>query len=94
MRSKVAVVLSLIFILATGTAALVVNTRILDTSPQNDIGRANEVLVPAPSAPGVTTGVPPSVLPPPPQPPTSRGDDEDRSPAQRHDHGADDESDD
>ena len=33
MRSKVAVIVSLVFVLAVGGAALAVNTRILNTSP-------------------------------------------------------------
>lgn len=76
MRSKVAVIVSLMFVLAVGGAALAVNTRILNTSPQPDIGRANELLLPsgAPPAatpPPVTT---PAVLPAPtPAAPTSAG---------------------
>ena len=51
MRSKVAVIVSLVFVLAVGGAALAVNTRILNTSPPPDIGRANEVLVPGGAQP-------------------------------------------
>jgi hypothetical protein len=58
MSSKVAVIVSLLFVLAIGGAALAVNTRILNSSPQPNIGRANEVLVPA--------GAPPATLPGPP----------------------------
>lgn len=74
MRSKVAVVVSLVFVLAIGAAALAVNTRILETSPQPDIGHANEVLAPS-SAPAVE---PPAVTPPalPPTVSSPRIDDE------------------
>ena len=79
MRSKVAVIASLLFVLAIGGAALAVNTRILNTAPQPDIGRANEVLVPgsrqpatapATATPSVvatptTTAPPPTVSPRP-----------------------------
>ncbi len=84
MRSKVAVIVALLFVLAVGAAALAVNTRILDTSPRPDIGRANEVLAPSSAPPGVApvpvTGVP-AVAPPvvPATPPTaspSRSDDD------------------
>ena len=56
MRSKVAVIVSLLFVLAIGGAALAVNTRILNTSPQPDIGRANEVLIPGAGQPAPAAG--------------------------------------
>ena len=61
MKSKVAVIVSLVFVLAVGGAALAVNTRILNTSPQPDIGRANELLIPGGAQPAVA-----------PTPPTAR----------------------
>ncbi|MFZ2175905.1 MAG: hypothetical protein WAW17_18070 [Rhodococcus sp. (in: high G+C Gram-positive bacteria)] len=57
MRSKVVVAVAVLFILAIGTAALAVNTRILNTSSNSDIGRADEVLIP--SSP--TRGAPPTI---------------------------------
>ncbi|MGX7728626.1 hypothetical protein ACWPOB_05050 [Rhodococcus sp. 2H158] len=62
MRSKVAVVVAVLFVLAIGAAALAVNTRILSTSSNSDIGHADEVLVP--SSP--TPGAPPSTSAPTP----------------------------
>lgn len=53
MRSKAAVIISLLFVLAVGGAALAVNMRILNTSPQPDFGRANEVLVPGNGQPAI-----------------------------------------
>lgn len=53
MRSKAAVIISLLFVLAVGGAALAVNMRILNTSPQPDIGRANEVLIPGSGQPAI-----------------------------------------
>ena len=61
MRSKVAVIVSLLFVLAIGGAALAVNTRILNTSPQPDIGRATEVLVPGGAQPAPAPA-PPAAL--------------------------------
>lgn len=65
MKSKVAMIVSLLAVLAVGGAALAVNTRILNTSPQPDIGRANEVLVPGGPQPATATPsvVPPTVMP-------------------------------
>lgn len=63
MRSKVAVIVSLVFVLAVGGAALAVNTRILNTSPQPDIGRANEVLIPGGAQPAVAPTATPAVVP-------------------------------
>ncbi|WGI36042.1 hypothetical protein QDT91_29005 (plasmid) [Mycolicibacterium aubagnense] len=63
MRSKVAVIVSLIFVLAVGGAALAVNTRILNTSPPPDIGRANEVLMPGGAQPAVAPTATPAVAP-------------------------------
>jgi len=72
MRSKVAVIVSLLFVLGIGAAALAVNTRILETSPQPDVGRANDVFAPTSApivAPIPATGgpavAPPAVAPPP-----------------------------
>ncbi|MCX2933881.1 hypothetical protein ORI20_26775 [Mycobacterium sp. CVI_P3] len=71
MRSKVAVIASLLFVLVIGAAALAVNTRILDTSPRPDIGRANELLAPNSASPTAATGVPAApadqTAPPPPR---------------------------
>ena len=76
MSSKVAVIASLLFVLGIGAAALAVNTRILDTSPQPDIGRANEVLVPS-SAPAIpATGVTAVPTAPPPTVSAPRSDDD------------------
>lgn len=58
MRSKLAVVVSLLFVLAIGGAALAVNTRILNSSPQTGIGRANEVLIPRDAEPGLAPAPP------------------------------------
>jgi hypothetical protein len=62
MKPKVAAVLSLAGILATGTAALVVNTQTLDNSSYSDIGKANQLLLPGTpaggAAPGGATGGP------------------------------------
>jgi hypothetical protein len=63
MRSKVAVIVSLVFVLTVGGAALAVNTRILNTSPQPDIGRANEVLIPGGAQPAVAPTATPAVVP-------------------------------
>ncbi|AKE90480.1 hypothetical protein AAT18_15925 [Rhodococcus aetherivorans] len=57
----------MLFVLAIGAAALAVNTRILSTSSNSDIGRANEVLVP--SSP--TFGAPSISAPTPATTPTS-----------------------
>jgi hypothetical protein len=103
MRSKVAVIVSLLFVLGIGAAALAVNTRILDSSPQPDIGRANEVLAPG-SAPSGETAVAPStapvVAPPavptasPPNVPAPRSDDhrsgDDHDESEEPDHDSDD----
>ncbi|MCI4673978.1 hypothetical protein [Candidatus Mycolicibacterium alkanivorans] len=70
MRSKLAVIVSLLFVLAIGGAALAVNTRILNTSPQPDIGRANEVLIPGGGQPASQPTPPPAVPTPPPAVPT------------------------
>lgn len=104
MRSKVAVIVSLLIVLAIGGAALAVNTRILDTSPQPDIGRANEVLAPRGEGPPTApTTVTPSVLqtvptqaPPPTASPHDDHDDDDeheadeRSGRDEDDHEPDD----
>ncbi|MDV3136733.1 MULTISPECIES: hypothetical protein [Mycobacteriaceae] len=64
MRSKVAVIASLLFVLAIGGAAMAVNTRILNTAPQPDIGRANEVLVPGGGQPATAPATAtPTVVP-------------------------------
>lgn len=97
MKSKVAVVVSLAFVLVIGGAALAVNTRILDTSPPSDIGRANELLIPG----GATPALPPTATPavvtaptptaPTPTAPTSiaspRSDDEHRAGEHSEDEG-------
>lgn len=84
MRSKVSVIVSLVFVLAVGGAALAVNTRILTISPQPDIGRANEVLIPGEAQPAVAPTATPAVVPAlTPTAPTSivspRSDDEHRA---------------
>ncbi len=63
MRSKVAVIVSVVFVLIVGGAALAVNTRILNTSPPPDIGRANEVLIPGGAQPAVAPTASPAVVP-------------------------------
>ena len=67
---------SLLFVLGIGAAALAVNTRILYTSPQPDIGRANEVLVPSSAPPIPATGVNAVPTAPPPTAPAPRSDDD------------------
>ncbi|MGZ8802616.1 MAG: hypothetical protein ACXWZL_08410 [Mycobacterium sp.] len=69
MKPKVAVFVPVLLILAIGAAALAVNTRILDTSPQTEIGRANEVLVPGSAEPARATN--PATAPAPAAPQTS-----------------------
>ena len=76
MSSRVGVIVSLLFVLGIGAAALAVNTRILDTSPQPDIGRANEVLVPGSAPPIPATGVTAVPTAPPPIAPSPRSDDD------------------
>ncbi len=74
MRPNAAVIVSLIFVLVIGAAALAINTRILDASSHGDVGRANEILVPAgtkpapmsaTNAPSALPAAPPSRVSPP-----------------------------
>jgi hypothetical protein len=67
MKAKAAVMFTVIVILAIGAAALAINTRILDTPSHGDVGRANELLIPAGATPGssAVTGAPPSRVSPP-----------------------------
>lgn len=90
MRSKVAVIVSLLFVLAIGGAALAVNTRILNTSPQPDIGRATEVLVPggaqpvtAPAPPAASPSAPTPVTPTAPPPTVAPGSDDEHTTGER-----------
>ena len=69
MNSKVGVIASVLLVLGIGAAALAVNTKILDTTPQLGIGRANEVLVPIGGPPITATGVTPAPTVPTPPPP-------------------------
>ena len=91
MRSKVAVIVSVVFVLIVGGAALAVNTRILNTSPQPDIGRANELLVPggtqpavAPTPPTATPAVVPALTPTAPTSTVSPRSDDEHSTGGQH----------